>query len=52
MKGLVLIAIGCCLLVLPVFLPCAHAQQDKIAQTGMKFLSFSPSPRAAALVTP
>ena len=49
MKGLVLIAIGCCLLVLPAFLPCAHAQQDKIAQTGMKFLSFSPSPRAAAL---
>ncbi len=49
MKGSVLIAIGCCLLVFSAFAPCARAQQDKIAQTGMKFLSFSPSPRAAAL---
>ena len=49
MKGSVLIAIGCCMLVFSAFVPCAHAQQDKIAQTGMKFLSFSPSPRAAAL---
>lgn len=29
--------------------PQAHAQQEKLAQTGMKFLSFSVDPRAAAL---
>ena len=50
MKGFARIATGCCLLVsLALWPAAANAQQDKIAQTGMKFLSFSPSPRAAAL---
>ncbi len=50
MKGFAIIATGCCLLAsLAIWPGAANAQQDKIAQTGMKFLGLSPSPRAAAL---
>ena len=50
MKRFARIATGCCLLLSAAISPgAANAQQDKIAQTGMKFLGFSPSPRAAAL---